>query len=196
MRRAHEDSEHRWRALSLTAPWTDCILELGKRVENRVWRTHFRGEFLLHAAKGCTREAYEACLDFVDDAFGDAVARKLPAFESLQRGGIVGRARLVDCRWNDTAPHDPWRMSCQYGFELENVERVPFAPCGGALGFWRVPDAVISALGLQPPAIDFAPEPKHDRERSPPRAQAELVPRVTKAQRLEQRLSEVKGGRW
>ena len=42
------------KALSLTQPWADAILEQGKRIENREkWTAcKYRGPVLLHAAKG------------------------------------------------------------------------------------------------------------------------------------------------
>lgn len=148
-----------WRSLSLTCPWDTCILQLGKRIENRRWKTAFRGEFLLHAAKGCKRDAYEDCFAFVREAFGLEVATRLPAYEELRRGGIVGVARIVHCQWNTDALRaaDPWRMFGQYGFELADIAPLPFVPCSGALGFWRVPPAIVEACGL-PPSPGMRPQ--------------------------------------
>ena len=39
------------RALSLRQPWPWAILTLGKDVENRTWKTNFRGRVMLHASK-------------------------------------------------------------------------------------------------------------------------------------------------
>jgi len=45
-----------WRALSIRQPWAYAILHLGKDIENRPWRTNFRGPLLIHASlKGRTR---------------------------------------------------------------------------------------------------------------------------------------------
>jgi hypothetical protein len=57
----------------------------------------------------------------------------------LQRGGIVGRARIVDCIGAST---DPWFMG-RYGFVLADVEPIPFIPYKGALGLFDVPDEVV-----------------------------------------------------
>ena len=39
------------KALSVRAPWWWFILNCGKDVENRTWKTDFRGRILLHASK-------------------------------------------------------------------------------------------------------------------------------------------------
>jgi hypothetical protein len=38
------------KALTIRQPWAYAILRLGKDVENRSWRTHYRGPLLIHAA--------------------------------------------------------------------------------------------------------------------------------------------------
>jgi len=82
-------------ALSLTQPWAWLVVHGGKRVENRTWHLHqkVRGQvFLVHAAKTMTHEAYDFAAEFAE-----RLGVKVPAREDLRRGGIVGRARAVDC---------------------------------------------------------------------------------------------------
>ena len=65
-----------------------------------------------------------------------------PAFNELQRGGIIGKATLTDIlprmpmdyvpAWN----HD-WRMPGQYGYVLKDVQPLPFQKCSGARRFWE-----------------------------------------------------------
>jgi hypothetical protein len=88
-------------ALSIRQPWLWAILRAGKRVENRKWRTDYRGPILLHASKGCTKEEYEDFIEFAWDSFGAARAGEmladLPALKGehcLERGGICGVATL------------------------------------------------------------------------------------------------------
>lgn len=127
------------KALSIRQPWAWAILHAGKRIENRGWRCHYRGPILIHAAKGCTRDEYEDCLDFIH-----AVSRQrpfpsgltLPALADLDRGGIVGRAEIVGCVEDSD---DPWFMG-RFGIVLANVEPLPFRPLKGALGLFEVPE--------------------------------------------------------
>ena len=41
--------EQKMPALSIRQPWAWAILHAGKDIENRSWRTAFRGEVLIHA---------------------------------------------------------------------------------------------------------------------------------------------------
>lgn len=134
-------------ALSLRQPWAWMVVHGGKVIENRRWNTRFRGEFLIHAAKGMTRLEYEDAVDFAHDVNRSLV---VPPFEDVVRGGIVGRARLVDVI-PPCVPEDfegglfaevecdhPWHMPEQYGFVLEGIEALPFQPLKGELGFFKV----------------------------------------------------------
>jgi hypothetical protein len=148
------------KALSGRQPWWWAILHAGKRIENRVWNTSYRGPILLHAAKGCTRSEYEDALDWIQETFGVAEVAQYPALAEMQRGGIVGRALIIGVippsgmpppLW----PRDwkgldlRWHMEEQYGFVLADVEPLPFVPFKGSLGLFEVPD---EALRCVPPA--------------------------------------------
>lgn len=135
-------------ALSIRQPWAWAIVHAGKDVENRDWRTKYRGLVCIHAAKVMSRDWIAHRM--ITDALGpgnDAVRRSwrriqltphpnlgnppLPIFQ----GGIIGVAEIVDCVEASTSP---WFMG-RYGFVLENVRPAPFIPVRGALGFfdWR-----------------------------------------------------------
>lgn len=114
-------------ALSIRQPWAWLILHGGKDIENRNWPTRFRGRIYVHAGKGMTREEYE---DAEWTAEENGV--KLPPFEALERGGIVGEVDIVDCV---TRSESPWFFG-DYGFVLRNAQPLPFRPCRGALGFF------------------------------------------------------------
>jgi hypothetical protein len=122
-------------ALSIRQPWAASILN-GKDVENRDWPTKFRGRFLIHAAKTMTRADLEAWQIFVSayipreqTQWADTMSRK-----ELLRGGILGVAEMVDCV---TTHPSPW-FTGTYGFVLKNVRPLPFVPCQGAPGFFRL----------------------------------------------------------
>lgn len=122
-------------ALSIRQPWAWMIATGAKNIENRDWPTRFRGDFLIHASKTMTRADYEAARLFVAGmTWGDEVLDGLPAFSDLERGGIVGQARLIDCV---ASHHSEWFQGL-YGFVLEKAKVLPFAPCAGRLGFFYV----------------------------------------------------------
>lgn len=62
-----------------------------------------------------------------------AGATRLPEFEDLHRGGIVGIVRLVGCvrtsksRW----------FTGKFGFVLEDPYPLPFVRCPGQTGFFE-----------------------------------------------------------
>ncbi len=143
------------KALSLRQPWAHAVVHLGKHIENRRWPTRFRGEFFIHAAKGMTRHEYEDAVCFIHEAAGIVVANMVPAHDELDRGGIIGRARLVDVI-PPCLPDFPcdraWHMHDQYGFVLEGVEALPFVPCIGMLGFFDVNADGSSIPSTKPPS--------------------------------------------
>lgn len=146
------------RVLSGRQPWWWAILHAGKRIENRRWNTKYRGPILLHAAKGCTSLEYA-------DAYHWMMRRDLapemgiPGLASMQRGGIVGRARIVDvlpphvgqpCNHVldhfDSGVDTRWHMPEQFGFVLADVETIPFFPWKGGLGLRHATAALIDGL--------------------------------------------------
>ena len=169
------------KALSLRQPWCNAVLLLGKCIENRRWSTSFRGEFLIHAARGMEDYELADAIDFCDDVLGLArwpdveTAFGLPGClgtpAPLNRGGIVGRARLVavvrprpdrvpfsgDLRdhYRRLGPEADavlgengwrWHIPGQYGFVLADVQPVPFVPCRGMPSFFEVPDEVLAKV--------------------------------------------------
>ena len=119
--------------LSLRQPWAWLVIHGDKIIENRSWRTSFRGRIGIHAAKGCTRDEYDACQIFVR-GFNPQVADCIPAFSALQRGGIVGACSIADCVTSDPSP---WFCG-PYGFIIHRATAVDFVACRGALGFFRL----------------------------------------------------------
>lgn len=56
------------KAISIQQPWAWAILHAGKDVENRTWRTTYRGPVAIHASKAVDPEgsAFLASLGLVD----------------------------------------------------------------------------------------------------------------------------------
>lgn len=122
--------------LSIRQPWAWAIVRAKKDIENRCWPTKFRGRFLIHAAKGCTKAEYFSAREWM---WGIDVNKIVPELGGLERGGVVGVAEIVDCV--DASP-SKWFMG-EWGFVLRNVEPLEFLPCKGALGFFRLPNVAV-----------------------------------------------------
>lgn len=148
--------------LSLRQPWAWVVVHLGKDIENRKWDTQFRGDFLIHASKGMTKDEYYGCMMFCRQVLGSSVMRNFPPLKALPRGVIVGAARLVgvlppcpDCVCDadiglvrkPCGRDHRWHMPWQYGFQLVNIRPSPaLIECKGMLNFFKAPDDVAERL--------------------------------------------------
>src|SRR5580704_15477971 len=114
------------RAISIRQPWAHSILHLGKDIENRPMRTHYRGRILIQASlKVEEDEARELKLD--------------P--DELSTGAIVGSVEIVDCIRGSKSK---WANRGQWHWVLKNprvlAKPIPFK---GKLGFISVPDRLL-----------------------------------------------------
>jgi len=114
------------RALSIRQPWAWLIVNGYKDIENRSWRTKYRGPFLVHAGLKLENEAYDQVADWFDI--------QLPPPGEIERGGIVGQSTILDCVENHASP---WFFG-PYGFVLDKSKPLPFRPMRGRLGFFPV----------------------------------------------------------
>jgi len=114
--------------LSIKQPWAWLIVNGYKNIENRTWKTHFRGTFWIHAGKKIDKEAFT----FYFQQF-----EKMPIVSDLEKGGIVGQAQIVDCVQKHPSP---WYDPGGNGFVLIKQHPVKFIPLKGQLGFFNVPD--------------------------------------------------------
>ena len=124
------------KALSIRQPWAWLIINGGKDIENRDWKTNFRGRVLVHASKGMTREEWSDAWTFAQGlgASPKAIAAGVTR-DSILRGGIIGSIEIVDCVSYSSSP---WFMG-KFGFVLRDPRPLPFVPWKGQLGFFDIP---------------------------------------------------------
>ena len=115
------------KALSIKQPWADLIVSGGKDIENRSWRTPYRGTFAVHAGKSFDIEGYLWLLK-------QDWTPPMSSPKNHRLGGIVGHATIVDCV---TEHESPWFFG-PYGFVLSDAHPVAFTPCKGQLGWFEV----------------------------------------------------------
>lgn len=139
------------RALTVKQPWAAHIFDVHygpKNVENRTWRTNYRGPLLIHAA------SVKASRDsLAPDPSPWAQAQPITATSA-----IVGLVDLVDVIEDEGGP---WAMPFHWHWVLENPR--PFAEpvkCPGALQVWntagRLTGEQHKALALQLVKIGWA----------------------------------------
>jgi hypothetical protein len=119
------------KALTVRQPWAWLLLH-GKPVENRTWSTNYCGPLVIHAAKGMTRDEYEAAVLFVA-GFDRELAGRIPHPESLVRGAAIGEVLQTACV---TAHPSPFFCG-PYGHVYEQPREYPVPiECTGRLGLW------------------------------------------------------------
>ena len=126
-------------AISVRQPWAWLIFH-GKNVENRNWRTQFRGRVAIHAALGMTGIEYEDAVRFVR-RFNPQLAAVMPKRQDLVRGSILGDVDLTGC---EEFVESHWFVGA-FGFTLRDPRPIEPVQCRGQLGFF--------AHGIDPRAV-------------------------------------------
>lgn len=116
------------KALSIRQPWAWLIVNGYKDIENREWKTNFRGRFLVHAGWIFDQAGYEK--------IQSATEIRIPEPDEFDRGGIVEAVDIIDCV---TESDSPW-FEGKYGFVLKNPAVLPFVQLRGQKGFFDVKD--------------------------------------------------------
>jgi ASCH domain len=130
------------KALTLQQPWAWAVIYGGKDVENRRWRTAYRGPLLIHAGKNADPdpEAHARLLWTMADP--EAFAQPRGAFKA--REAIIGFVYLSDVL---TDSPSRWATAGSYHWVMEFPSPVdPLVPCRGRPGLWVPPAAVTDRL--------------------------------------------------
>jgi hypothetical protein len=115
------------RLLTIRQPWAWATIYAGRDVECRPWRTPYRGPVYIVAHRRMTHEDYEAFVAFASKLIGPST---IPSPDALLRGGIIGRATLIDCT---SKARSKW-FTGPCGLYLADPEPVPFRKCKGSRG--------------------------------------------------------------
>ena len=125
------------RALTILQPWAEMIARGVKRVENRTWRTKYRGPLAIHVGKSLAWMQSEDPL-----AWPGQYGTELPGVEELTFGAIIAVAELVDCVRVEDLPAKLRRHAFASGpwcWVLKDVRRVEPIACKGAQLVWTTP---------------------------------------------------------
>lgn len=120
-----------YKCISLWQPWAWAIILAGKNVENRTINWHYRGEFLIHAAKIRVKDQeWEELQAYFMEKFKVI----LPETDQLNFGGIVGKANIIDCV---TESDSPWYEVGKKGWVLRDQKPIKFIPYSGQQGIFK-----------------------------------------------------------
>lgn len=109
------------KAISVKNPWAWAIIYGGKDIENRTWKTNFRGRVFIHAGLNADKNA--------PDHVWDLLPEDVAIF-----GGIIGTVEIVDCV---QASESKWFMG-PWGWVLRDPKPISFIPYKGRLGLFDV----------------------------------------------------------
>ncbi len=124
------------KVITIKEPYATLIAEGYKEYEFRTWKTSYRGDILIHAAKTPNNENKKRFID-----------RNL----NYKEGFIIAKANITDCVEVDdklikellNKDKEVYKnLSIKrdkplYGFKLENVERINPIEAKGQLGLWN-----------------------------------------------------------
>ncbi len=128
------------KALTLRQPWAWAAIYGGKDVENRRWKTAYRGPLLIHAGKDADPGGSESLLWTMADP--EAFGRPRAAWQA--RGAIIGLVFLADIL---TDSPSRWAISGCFHWMLEFPSPIdPPVPYRGRQGLWTPPGTVTEKL--------------------------------------------------
>lgn len=87
------------KTLSIRQPWASLICHGIKEVENRTWKTDYRGKVLIHTGVTKVHKNLEMQTPphMWDEIFLHQMQGTFPEMDELPYGAIIGYATLVDC---------------------------------------------------------------------------------------------------
>lgn len=130
------------KALTIKQPWVHAIFRAGKNIENRTWRTSYRGWLAIHAA-GQPRRGAVYPLGLV-----------VPSLSTLDCSAVCGIVRLVDIVEDSDSPwyYRPDDGSTNFGWVL--ADPIQFdrpIKCKGKLNLWQLPEDITDQISQMVP---------------------------------------------
>jgi hypothetical protein len=148
-------------ALTVKQPWASAIIYGDKDIENRVWRTGYRGRLLIHAGKAVDWLAPDHAWTAAGLAPYRRGAPRVAWTASLPLSVILGAVTLTGCHLDAECRHlengryvafcSRWAMRDQAHWQVD--DKRPFrtlVPADGRQRLWMVTDeAAIAAVREQ-----------------------------------------------
>ena len=129
------------RALSIKQPFAWLICNGIKDIENRNWKSNYRGRLLIHASKTWDQEGYEYVKFHTIEPEIQLPTEK----EEYDFGAIIGVVSMVDCV--DHHPSKCFSGPWGFVFEAPEVWADPI-PYRGRLNIFDVPDSIFAGVPI------------------------------------------------
>lgn len=122
------------KALSIKQPWASLIAHGIKDIENRTWKTKFRGRIYIHASAKSAGSSFEL-LNKEQYKKWDAHINKLQHYPLVPTSAIIGEVDIVDCVINHPS------IWAEKTFMYEYDEQVGEKPIGKPIYNWVLSNA-------------------------------------------------------
>ena len=120
--------------MTVKQPWAWLIAQGIKKVENRSWKTNYRGTVAIHVGKSNDVLNNKDVIKWIEKE-----GIFLPSEKQMrsQQGKIIALVQLVGIVSDSSSP---WAIDGQFHWQLENVCQIdPSIPAKGKLGLWNFP---------------------------------------------------------
>lgn len=115
------------KVLSVRQPWASLIVSGHKDIENRNWRTNYRGRLYIHASQGFRKSNIENHNDFA----------KRFDLKNYCFGFIIGYVDLIDCIESRPA-FNPWAdVDSKFYWLLKDAKTIKPIEAKGKLQIWE-----------------------------------------------------------
>jgi hypothetical protein len=123
------------KAITIKQPYAQVIVQGIKDVENRTWKTNFRGRVLIHAGKTII-PLEEFKKEYYKTRSKKLCETLISVNENNLTSAIVGSVEIVDCVRNSESV---WAMENHWHWILKNpvMFREPIRNVKGKLSFWE-----------------------------------------------------------
>lgn len=121
------------KTLTIKNPWAHLICANIKDIENRTWKTNFRGKVLIHTSAKTAGSAKEL---LTPEQFEIARLKTEGKFLILHPSAIIGSVEIVDCVPDSKSI---WAEPCGWHWVLKNpvLFDKPILGVKGKLSFWE-----------------------------------------------------------
>ncbi|GHT02087.1 hypothetical protein AGMMS49525_04920 [Bacteroidia bacterium] len=129
------------KAITVKQPWANIICSGIKDVENRTWKTNYRGRVLIHASAKPSVILFDLVKSgfFSDEQRHNIVmddTKNAMSYDELITGAIIGSIEIVDCVKNHPSI---WAEDGVWNWVLANpiLFKEPIKNVKGKLSFWE-----------------------------------------------------------
>lgn len=123
------------KAITIKQPWASLIVSGLKDIENRSWKTNFRGRVLIHAGMKADNHWDSPVCEKVDKYLRE-ISKGGTDWSNYHFGAIIGSVEIVDCVQNHPSI---WAIKGDWNWVLANPVMFPDPITGvkGKLSFWN-----------------------------------------------------------